>query len=246
MLRVAIPVRAGELEDAIGAVLSLAPEGFVEEEGALVVYAEAKRAEQLLRLFPAATSQRVDPGWADEWRRFHSPVVVGPLWVGPPWLEPARGLIAVTIDPGRAFGTGAHETTRLCLELLVKCDGGSFLDVGCGSGVLAVAAAKLGSRPVIAIDADPAATEATARNAAANEVELDIRTSDARTADFPRTDVAAMNVNLETVEAVAPRLATRRLIVSGYLASDAPRLPGYRRLERRAAERFVADLYVRE
>ena len=72
---------------------------------------------------------------------------------------------AVVIDPGRAFGTGAHETTRLCLELLLELDRGSFLDVGCGSGVLAIAAAKLGFAPVVALDVDNAAVDASRRNA---------------------------------------------------------------------------------
>ena len=77
------------------------------------------------------------------------------------------------VDPGRAFGTGGHATTRLCLELLDGVERGSLLDVGCGSGVLAIAAARLGFGPVLALDHDPAALEATKRNAAANGVELD-------------------------------------------------------------------------
>src|SRR5437016_3537985 len=79
----------------------------------------------------------VENGWEDRWRDFHRPIRIGPLWVGPPWEEAPPGAVAVWIDPGRAFGTGAHPTTRLCLELLLDVRRGSLLDVGCGSGVIA-------------------------------------------------------------------------------------------------------------
>ena len=125
------------------------------------------------------------PGWEDEWRRFHVPVVVGPLWIGPPWQESQPGSTPVVIDPGRAFGTGAHETTRLCLELLLELDRGSFLDVGCGSGVLAIAAARLGFAPVVALDVDESAVDATRRNAKANGVDLNVERADATSDSLP-------------------------------------------------------------
>ena len=186
------------------------------------------------------------PGWEDEWRRFHVPVVVGPLWVGPPWYTPPAGLIPVVIDPGRAFGTGAHETTRLCLELLRELPRGALLDVGCGSGVLAIAAAKLGFEPVVALDVEAAAVEATLRNAAANGVELEARAADALVGDLPRVDVVVANVTLETVEALGDRVVADHFVTSGYLVSDEPRLPRFRRLVRRVGERFAADLHARE
>ena len=120
------------------------PAGFLEEEDALVVYTDNAGLADLRAHFDQIEVDPVPPGWEDEWRRFHVPVLVGPLWIGPPWQEPHPGSTPVVIDPGRAFGTGAHETTRLCLELLLEVDRGSFLDVGCGSGVLAIAAASLG------------------------------------------------------------------------------------------------------
>jgi ribosomal protein L11 methyltransferase len=103
------------------------------------------------------------------------------LRVRPPW-EPSRaGLAEVVIDPGSAFGTGAHPTTRLCLELLLELEPrGPVLDLGCGSGVLAIAAARLGWAPVGALDHDPAAVRATADNARANGVEVDVRRADLR------------------------------------------------------------------
>ena len=85
---------------------------------------------------------------------------MGPLWIGPPWESAPADALAVVIDPGRAFGTGAHATTRLCLELLLDAPRGSVLDVGCGSGVLAIAAARLGFGPVAAVDVDEIAVDA--------------------------------------------------------------------------------------
>ena len=99
----------------VAELLELAPSGFVEEEDALVVYTDGAGLAGLRARFDQVEVAPVRPGWEDEWRRFHVPVVVGPLWVGPPWHEPQPGLAPVVIDPGRAFGTGAHETTRLCL-----------------------------------------------------------------------------------------------------------------------------------
>jgi ribosomal protein L11 methyltransferase len=173
-------------------------------------------------------------------------VVVGPLWIGPPWHESQPGLTPVVIDPGRAFCTGAHETTRLVLELLLEVDRGSFLDVGCGSGVLAIAAAKLGFAPVVALDFDEAAVDAARRNAKANGVDLDVKRADATSDSLPQTDVAAANVTLETVEALGASIEATHLIASGYLVADEPRLTRFRRVNRRTGERFAADLFARE
>ena len=121
----------------------------------------------------------VPDDWEERWKRFHAPVQIGgQLWVRPPWEEfSARpGVIDLVIDPGRAFGTGSHPTTRMSLELLLQLAGsgrrGSFCDLGCGSGVLSIAAAKLGFEHVTALDSDRLAVEATEANARANGVEL--------------------------------------------------------------------------
>ena len=123
----------------------------------------------------AVRGDPVPDDWAERWRAFHEPVLVGErIWVRPPWSEPRPGAIDLVVDPGQAFGTGSHPTTRLSLELLLELEPeGSLADLGCGSGVLAIAAAKLGFGPVSAIDHDPAALEATRANAAANGVALD-------------------------------------------------------------------------
>jgi ribosomal protein L11 methyltransferase len=174
------------------------------------------------------------------------PVTIGPLWVGPPWHEPPTSLTPVVIEPGRAFGTGAHETTRFCLELLLAVPRGGLLDVGCGSGVLAIAAAKLGFAPVTAIDVDGSSVDAARRNAEANGVRVDVRRADALVDELPAADVAAANLTLEAVEAVGARIEARHLVSSGYLVADRPRLQRFRHLERRTGARFAADLYVRQ
>lgn len=149
------------------------------------------------------------------------------------------GATAIVIDPGRAFGTGAHATTRLCLELLLEEDAGSVLDVGCGSGVLAIAAAKLGHAPVLALDIDPHALEATRANAAVNDVLVTVADG------LSRADLALANIALDVVEDLAPQLDVDRLITSGYLARDAPLLPGYRSVERRELHGWAADRHER-
>jgi ribosomal protein L11 methyltransferase len=230
----------------VAQLLELAPAGFVEEENAVVVYTDDAGLADLRAHFDQVEVDPVLPGWEDEWRRFHVPVVVGPLWIGPPWHESQPGLTPVVIDPGRAFGTGAHETTRLVLELLLEVDRGSFLDVGCGSGVLAIAAAKLGFAPVHALDFDESAVDAARRNAKANGVDLDVRRADAMSDSLPSADVAAANVTLETVEALGASIEATHLIASGYLVADEPRLTRFRRVDRRTGERFAADLFARE
>ncbi len=122
--------------------------------------------------------------WADRWRAFHKPLMIeGPaprrpaIWLRPPWEPEREGEFEVVIDPGQAFGTGAHPTTRLCIEALIgiASDGGPFgalTDLGCGSGVLAIAAGKLGWGPLGGCDHEVAAVDAARENARANGVEV--------------------------------------------------------------------------
>mgnify|MGYP006272931515 CR=1 FL=1 len=217
----------------------------------LAAYTDDPAAESALRaagLGPVRATD-VEVGWEERWREFHHGVTVGRLWVGPPWEEPPVGLVPLIVDPGRAFGTGAHTTTRLCLELLQEQPPGSLLDVGCGSGVLAVAGALLGHGPALGIDDDPLAIDATHENAAANGVAAAVqaRVVDARGAEpFPPADLALVNIGLRLVEEVLPRLASPRAIVAGYLERDVLQAPGWRRLERRVLDGWAAELLERE
>jgi ribosomal protein L11 methyltransferase len=231
-------------------MIEIFPEGFEEVESAdgveLVAYTDGGGEERLWHAFGAVDSAGLEPGWETRWRDFHRPVRVGGLWIGPPWVDAPADMPCVVIDPGRAFGTGGHPTTRLCIELLGRVGRGAVLDVGCGSGVLSIAAVRLGFAPVISIDPDEHAVEATVANAAANGVELDVRRADATTTGLPGTDVAVVNVTHEVVLAVAPRLRCGTLIASGYLESGDPSLPGYRHGDRLADSGWAADVYTRE
>ena len=245
-------VVGGEAELAL--LLHIFPEGVEELDGAFAVYADKPPLG-----FDVVEVDEVADGWEDAWRGFHHGVQVGRLWVGPPWElpkaapglppgvgglaadassseEPPADALVVVIDPGRAFGTGAHATTRLCLELLQNVEPTSLLDVGCGSGVLSVAAAKLGFASVTAVDVDAVALEVTRANAAANGVAVDVAT------EFRPSKLAVMNIALDVVEGMLPELPVERAITSGYLDRDEPRVDGWHRLERRVRDGWAADL----
>jgi ribosomal protein L11 methyltransferase len=230
-------------------MIELFPEGFEEvttrSSIELAAYTDAYGEERLWDAFGATSSAEVEEGWDQRWRDFHRPVSVGPIWVGPPWATPPPSAVAVVVEPGRAFGTGSHPTTRMCLRHLLRFDRGAVLDVGSGSGVVAVTAAKLGLGPVVAFDHDPAAVEATRSNAAANDVTVDARLGDALEAELPVTEVAVVNISLEAVLAVAPRVSSRWLVTSGYLVSERPDPSAYRRIDRLANEGWAADLFER-
>jgi ribosomal protein L11 methyltransferase len=149
------------------------------------------------------------------------------------------------VDPGRAFGTGAHPTTRLCLELLLSADPQGLVDVGCGSGVLAIAAAKLGHAPVVAVDVDEPAVAATRANAERNGVSLDARRLDALADPLPPAPLVVANIALAAVEALGHRVDADRVITSGYLVADRPALQGFRRVQRRELDGWAADLHDR-
>jgi len=132
-----------------------------------------------IRSLPVAQYRLIqDQDWSQAWKEHYQPILIGErLVIVPAWLEsPAPERIPISIDPGMAFGTGTHPTTQLCLELLEACmsqllpQETDVIDVGCGSGILSIAAIKLGARRAVAVDIDPQAISVTQENAALNGV----------------------------------------------------------------------------
>ncbi len=228
-------------------MIELFPEGFEEVDHAdgieLVAYTDAGGEERLWHTFGGVRKTEIAGDWRDRWKEFHRPVRVGPLWIGPSWHEPPADATTIVIDPGRAFGTGAHPTTRLCVELLLELEPSSVVDLGCGSGILAIVAAKLGFAPVVALDADENAVTATAQNAAANGVSVDARRVDILAKEAPAAELALANITRPALEALAPRLRCKRLVSSGYLPTDPRELPAFRLVRRNTRDGWAADLY---
>jgi ribosomal protein L11 methyltransferase len=221
----------------LAALLELAPGGVEQVDGDGFVEYAVYGAPGELPSFPDGEAsvggvlvrvrgEPIPDDWAERWREFHEPVLVGErLLVRPPWAEARPETLDLAIDPGQAFGTGAHPTTRLSLELLLSLDpGGSFADLGCGSGVLAIAAAKLGFAPVTAVDNEEAALEATHANAAANGVTLDrVERMDLRTERPPAAETVAANLMRPLLLRLAGQMTEppRALILSGLLDEEA-------------------------
>jgi ribosomal protein L11 methyltransferase len=245
VIRLAIRVARDDAEVALAELLELVPAGVEEvDRGDTIEYAvygaEGElptvpdvRAAAGAALVDVTTTQVADD-WASRWREFHRPVTIGDrLHVRPPWTDPPpaeAGLLDIVIDPNQAFGTGAHATTRLCLEALLALDpaqrSGPLVDLGCGSGVLAIAAAKLGWSPVRGVDHEHPAVEAARENAQANGVVIEVSHGDLLH-DGPAATAPTVVANL-----LRPLLAHVAqhgfdgpppgvLIVSGLLCSEA-------------------------
>jgi ribosomal protein L11 methyltransferase len=245
VIRLAVRCGPDVAERVLAELLELAPGGVEEEEGpGWVEYAiygapgelpevgavEAMAADERIDV----TAEQVPDDWADRWRDFHRPVRIGErVVIRPSWEEPitAAGL-DVVIDPGQAFGTGAHPTTRMCVEVLIELadaggPSGSLVDLGTGSGVLGIVAARLGWSPVLAVDHEIAALEAAEANARANGVELGTARVNLREQLPPIGETVVANLTAPLLRELSERLAAhpdavpRRLVCSGLLAREA-------------------------
>lgn len=271
MIRLALRVRREDAEVVLAELLALAPSGVEEADldGGLVEYAVYGAPGELPELpdveaavggaLVEVTTTEVADDWADRWRQFHQPIVVGDaLYVRPPW-EPARdALMDLVIDPGQAFGTGAHHTTRLCLELLVEEAlpederARGVMDLGCGSGVLAIAAAKLGWSPVAGVDHELESVRATAENATENGVSVAVDRFDLiRGGPAPTAPLVLANLLRPLLLCVARAgfqggEAPRTLIASGLLTHEADEIAaafgphGLRETDRRTSAEWAA------
>jgi len=242
MIRLAVRC-APEYADAVMAnLLELAPNGLEEERGPgwveFAIYGPPGEVPDVGELQAAAggslvdvTTTAVPDDWADKWTDFHRPIEVsGRVGVRPSWWEPKEGLIDVVVDPGRAFGTGGHPTTRLCLGLLVELEeageaAGPIADWGTGSGVLGIAAAKLGWSPITGCDRELASLETARANAEANGVEMSIEHVDVREGPPPVAPSVVANLTGNLLKDCASHLtaareAPARLVCSGMLGSE--------------------------
>jgi ribosomal protein L11 methyltransferase len=222
-------------------LLVLAPNGVEEQHGTgyveYAIYGGAGEVPELGEIEAVAgdglvevVATEVPDDWADRWQDFHRPLLVsGRLWVRPSWHEQRPGTIDVVVDPGRAFGTGAHATTRLCLELLLELADrgtarGPLTDLGTGSGVLSIAAAKLGWDPVQGYDNEPAALQAAGANAEANGVEARFERVDLRQRVPMLGETTVANLRADVLRVVAGSLeaarAPRALVCSGLLPDE--------------------------
>jgi ribosomal protein L11 methyltransferase len=223
LIRLAVRCQPELAEQVLAELMVLAPNGVEEERGPgyveYAIYGGEGELPELGEIEVAAgdglvelVATTVPDDWADRWQDFHKPLLVGGrLWLRPSWEDPREGAIDLVVDPGRAFGTGAHPTTRLCLEFLLELETtgeahGPLTDLGTGSGVLAIAAAKLGWSPVSAFDHEKASIEAAATNAEVNGVQVQLEKLNLREGlpDLASTVVA--NLTAPVLKAIAEQL----------------------------------------
>jgi ribosomal protein L11 methyltransferase len=235
LIRLAVRCAPEQADLVLAELTVLAPNGVEEERGPdyveFAIYGGEGELPELGDLDATIAGGRVEVNateipddWADRWRDFHKPLLVADrLWLRPSWEPPREDAIDVVVDPGQAFGTGAHPTTRLCLQYLCELEGGGELvDLGTGSGVLAIAAAKLGWTPIRAYDHELAAIEAARANAAANGVELSLDRVNLREQlpELAPTVVANMTAPILLAVAELMREAPETVVCSGLLPGE--------------------------
>jgi ribosomal protein L11 methyltransferase len=246
MIRLAVRCCQEQADLVLAELTVLAPNGVEEEHGPgyveYAIYGGEGELPELGELEAAAGDSLVEviatevpDDWADRWQDFHKPLLVGDrLWLRPSWEDRREGTIDVVVDPGRAFGTGAHPTTRLCLELMLEMaeageSEGPLTDLGTGSGVLAIAAAKLGWSPVTGYDHEPASIEAATANAEANDADVAFERLNLREELPPLAPTTVANMTAPVLKEVANQLegdlGEARRSNSGEAPSGLPQIP---------------------
>ncbi|MGH2905606.1 MAG: 50S ribosomal protein L11 methyltransferase [Solirubrobacterales bacterium] len=247
MIRLAVRCRAENAELALAQLIELAPTGIEEiRDGDIVEYAIYGPPGEVPTLpdlqvavgddLVEVTTTEVADDWQDRWRDFHHAMLITPatgaaaptVFLRPSWEDVAvpEGATEVVLDPGQAFGTGSHPTTRLCIQHLLDIEaGGDFVDLGCGSGVLAIAAAKLGWQPVRGYDFDQLAVDATATNAHDNGVAMLSERADLRDGLPTLAPTVFANLMRPLLLDVAAQMpddhGIRELVLSGLLDEEA-------------------------
>lgn len=250
MIRLAVRCQPDQAELVLAELTVLAPGGVEEISGeSFVEYAiygaegelpdvgelEVATGEGLVEVF----STEVADDWADRWREFHRPVEVAgteggaSIWLRPPWEPERPGALEVVIDPGQAFGTGAHPTTRLSLEIMLSLHdqglaGGALTDLGTGSAVLAIASARLGWGPVSGYDHEAAAIEAAVENATVNSTQITLERLDLKHGLPNLAPTVVANLTAPLLEMVASQMTPgnrpETLICSGLLEVERERV----------------------
>ena len=252
MIRLAVRCRPEQAEAILAELVELVPGGVEEDRGAdyveYAIYGPPGELPELPDLEVAAggglveiETTEIPDDWADRWRDFHEPVIVGDgrLVVRPSWegMAGSAAEVDIVVDPGRAFGTGAHATTRSCLELLLDLADrgearGPLADWGTGSAVLAIAAARLGYSPVVACDHEASAIEAARANASGNGVDIEVVRLNLREEEPPAAPTVVANLTSPLLLPLAARIAAaeipvpERMVLSGLLASERDEVAG--------------------
>jgi ribosomal protein L11 methyltransferase len=246
---VAIDVPEPEAEEAGALLFELGAQGVEQRDattlakgkGSLVTlvgsFADHDAARSAIAELPGPWGPRLEEvvgdAWRDEWKKHFEPFrICRGVTVCPPWnIVPAGEDRLVILEPGRAFGTGLHETTSLVAEILAEIPaetlrGSTVLDVGCGSGILSLVALQLGAARAVAVDVDPDAVAVTKENAVRNALNDRVQTSTTDVADVPGAHpVVLANIESGTLVAMADALVAHvspggRLVLSGILAPD--------------------------
>ncbi len=237
MRKLTLRVPTPALEDVLDVVLPALPGGAHvrgkgdEAEVAILSTPGTPEPKELRDLAARHLIELSEAEASEDWRerrlaRYEPLIVANRFLVRPGWAPPAEdpNLVEIVLEQSTAFGTGVHPTTQACLALLSTVQGvGSLADYGCGSGVLSIAAAKLGFSPVVAIDLDEASVEATHCNAARNEIEMEVRRSDVTAEPAPAADTVAANVppQIQVGLAAALHRPPAQAIVSGFKPVEA-------------------------